>query len=294
MYLSKQDEIKNKSISAVITLAIFTLLLLFLIFFHLITPNPPFPDSGGGGGMEMALGMMDVGNDNVDYEHMGAAQEVVVSEEPVKQEELLSDENSNISINETEVKKDPEKPIEQVKPEVRNNTVVIKPVVKEKTLAEKLAEKYKKESGKNGGGVGDNETAGQQGSPDGNPNGSGTGGSGGGTGGGHGTGNGPGNGPGSGPGSGVGNGYKFSLDGRSVIKPPTLPKDTKEEGKVVVNIVVDSEGNVIEADPNGRGTTTSSALLKAKARQAAMATKFNIDGKMGEQRGTITIIFAFD
>jgi TonB family protein len=68
----------------------------------------------------------------------------------------------------------------------------------------------------------------------------------------------------------------------------------KEEGKVVVEITVDSEGNVIEANPNGRGTTTSSALLKAKAKQAALATKFNIEGKFEEQRGTITIIFSFN
>lgn len=290
MYLTPQEEIKNKTISAIIALAIFGLLLLFLILFHLVTPNPPFPDSGGGGGMEMALGMMDAGNDVVDFNQMGAAPEVVVSEEPTQKEELLSDEKSDVSINE-EVKKD-EEPKKEDKPDIKNNTVVIKPKPKELTLAEKLALKYKKETGKNGGGVGNNDEAGQQGSPDGNPNGSGTGGTGGGTGGGNGTGNGPGTGPGSGP--GIGNGFKFDLKGSMVIKPPTLPKDTKEEGKVVVNIVVDEDGNVVEADPNGRGTTTSSALLKAKARQAAMATKFNVDGKVTERRGTITIIFAFD
>ncbi|MCE3228194.1 MAG: energy transducer TonB, partial [Bacteroidetes bacterium] len=85
-----------------------------------------------------------------------------------------------------------------------------------------------------------------------------------------------------------------SLAGRAIVKPPVLPKDTKEEGKVVVEITVDSEGNVIEANPNGRGTTTSSAILKAKAKQTALATKFNVDGKFEEQKGTITIVFSFD
>ncbi|NBQ48234.1 MAG: energy transducer TonB, partial [Sphingobacteriia bacterium] len=65
------------------------------------------------------------------------------------------------------------------------------------------------------------------------------------------------------------------------------------EGKVVVDITVDGDGNVIDANPNGRGTTTSSANLKNKAKQAALATKFNVDGKYEEQTGTITIIFAF-
>lgn len=289
MYLTRQEEIKNKTISGTIAVIIFGLLLLFLILYKLITPNPPFPQSeGGGGGMEMALGMTDAGNDNIDYNQIGAAPSVVVSEEAVK-EELMTDDKSDVSIKE-EIKKD--EPEKETKTDVKNNTVVIKPVVKELTMAEKLALKYKKESGKTGGGIGDNKEAGQQGDPNGDPNGKGNGGTGGGTGGGNGTGDGPGNGPGSGP--GTGSNYKFSLNGRSFIKPPTLPKDTKEEGKVVVNITVDSDGNVTEADPNGRGTTTSSALLKAKARQAAMATKFNIDGKVPEQHGTITIIFAFE
>ncbi len=79
-----------------------------------------------------------------------------------------------------------------------------------------------------------------------------------------------------------------------MVKPPKLPTDLQEEGKVVVEITVDAEGTVIEANPNGRGTTTSSAILKAKAKQAALATKFNIDGKFEEQKGTITIIFTFN
>jgi TonB family protein len=77
------------------------------------------------------------------------------------------------------------------------------------------------------------------------------------------------------------------------MTPPTLSKDTKEEGKVVVEITVDKNGKVIKADPNGRGTNTQSAMLKAKARQAALATTFNVSGEFEEQKGTITIIFSF-
>lgn len=294
MILTREEEIKNKSMSAGISVLLFALLLLFLILFQIITPNPPFPDTGGGGGLEMALGMMDAGTDEVDYSHMGAAQEVIVSEDVAKEKELLTDETSDVSINNNDNKNEKEEIKKENVVKEKTNAVVIKPIVKEKTAAEKLAEKFKKNTGKNTGGSGNTNNPGQQGSPDGNPDGQGTGGTGGGTGGGNGPGDGPGDGPGSGPGSGGGKGIKFDLKGRAVIKPPKMPKDTKEEGKVVVNITVDSEGNVTEADPNGRGTTTSSALLKAKARQAALATKFNIDGKIGEQKGTITIIFSFD
>lgn len=283
MILTRSEENKNKAISAGITLLIFALLLLFLILFKMVTPNPPFPESGGGGGQELAFGMMNVGNDNIDFSSMGGATDVV---EQKTDEKVVTDDMGE------------EVPMNEVKPEVKNNTTVIKPVkpkevVKEKTAAEKLAEKFKKNKNKSGGGVGNNEEAGESGAIDGDPFKRGKGGTGTGDGGGDGEGEGPGSGPGKGPGFGGGK-YGIDLKGRAVVKPPKLPSDTKEEGKVVVEITVDDQGNVIEANPNGRGTTTSSALLKAKAKQAALATKFNVDGKFEEQRGTITIVFSFN
>jgi TonB family protein len=285
MELSRSEENKNRAISAGVTALLFGLLLLFFILYQLITPNPPFPEGGGGGGQELALGMMTVGNDDIDYGSMGSVTDVVEAKESTPQEKIVTvEEGEEVQITES-------------KPEIKNNTTVITPVkpkevVKEKTAAEKLAEKFKKKTGKDGGGVGDNDKPGDAGDPGGDPFKSGTGGTGTGTQGGDGEGDGPGSGPGR---NGIGGGSKFgiSLRGRTVVTPPRLPSDTKEEGKVVVDITVDSEGNVIEAIPSGRGTNTSSPALKAKARQAALATKFNVDGKYEEQTGTITIIFSF-
>jgi len=283
MIHNQAEENKNKVIAGIISLAVFALLVLFLILYVIITPNPPFA-SGGGGGMEMALGMMDVGNDNVEFGTMGQVTDVITEPTPEQNNnDIITDPNGDV---ETPI--DPKPKTENTKPV----TTPTKPVevIKPKTQAEILAEKFNKNKGKNGGGIGNNSTAGQEGAPDGNPNSHGTGGTGGGTGGGNGTGNGPGNGPGSGMGSG---GYGFSLAGRKVMTPPSLSKDTKEEGKVVVEITVDKNGNVIKADPNGRGTTTNSAILKAKARQAAMNTKFSPSNDYEEQKGTITIVFSF-
>lgn len=282
MELTREEERKNKAISAGITATVVTLLLLFLILFQIVTPNPPFPESGGGGGQELALGLMTMGNDNIDYGSMGRVTDVIAEKEPVKEKVVTVEGGEQV-------------PIPKEKPVIKEDKVVIKPVqekpvVKEKTAAEKLAEKFKKKSGQNGGGIGDNEQAGESGAPDGDLFGGGTGGSGTGDGGGDGEGSGPGSGPGSG---GIGGGIGIDLRGRKVVVPPKLPTDTKEEGKVVVEILVDKEGNVIEASPNGRGTTTSSPTLKAKARQAALATKFNPNSKFEEQKGTITIIFSF-
>jgi len=286
MELTQNELNRHRLISSGGTLLFMALLLLFLILYQLITPNPPFPESGGCGGQEMALGMAELVNDDVDYSSMGAATDVVTEEKET--EKIQTVENGEDVV--LEEKKEKPKTTQVVKPKV--TTQVVKP--KEKTAAEKLAEKFKKNSGKTGGGIGNNAEAGQSGSEDGDPFKNGTGGTGTGTGGGDGDGEGTGSGPGKGPGFGGGGKYNVNLKGRALVKPPKLPTDLQEEGKVVVEITVDSEGTVIEANPNGRGTTTSSAMLKAKAKQAALATKFNVDGKFEEQKGTITIIFTFN
>lgn len=288
MELTQQEINRNRAISSTVTLLIFILFLLFLIFFKLVTPNPPFP-GGGSEGQQLALGMINVGNDVIDFTDMGKVTDVVAEEEPVKENIVTAEGGEEVAIKE--------------QPQVKEDKVVIKPIPpkkevvkevekkKELTEAQKVAEKYKKQTGKTGGGKGNNEEAGQEGEPDGTPTGHGKGGTGDGDSNGDGEGKG---GPGSGKGPGIGSKIGIDLAGRAVVKPPKLPTDTKEEGKVVVEITVDSQGNVIEANPNGRGTTTSSAMLKAKAKQAALATKFNVNGKFEEQRGTITITFSFN
>lgn len=292
MELTATQENKYRLISGGVTLLFLALLLLFLILFNIITPNPPFPEGGGGGGViELGFGVMNAGTNDLDYGTMGEATNVV-AEKPDTKEEILTDENGEAV------------PLEEKKPEVnvKENKTVIKPVVPKEpvhveTMAEKIAKKAKKHKGQDGGGTGSSGQQGDNGSPEGVGDG-GEGGSGGGKGGGNGTGFGPGNGsgigPGNGGGTGGGEGFRAKLASGVMVKPPKLPSDTKEEGKVVVEITVDSDGNVIDADPNGRGTTTSSAILKAKAKRAALDTKFSSNDKFEERRGTITIVFAFD
>ncbi|MBX3165627.1 MAG: energy transducer TonB [Bacteroidetes bacterium] len=294
MELTRQEEHKNRIISGVITSAIFTLLLLFLIWFQLITPNPPFPEPSGGGGQELALGMINLGNDKIDFGSMGSVTDVVAEETPQEDETFLTDEGGeNVVIPKEEKNKKKQK--EKTKPvEEKKNVTVIKPVkpqekVKEKTETENITNLYSKNMGKNGGGVGNNTQAGQNGDIDGNPDFDGTGGTGTGKDGGNSEGKGPGSNNGIGGGKG---GYGFELKGRAVVKPPKLPSDTKEQGKVVLDILVDKDGTVTEATI-GRGTDVSSPALIAKAKQAALATKFNAS-RYPEQRGTITIVFSFN
>ena len=134
MVLTQAEENKNRLISAGITALLFGLLLLFLILFNMITPNPPFPlQEGGGGGKEMALGMITNNNDNVDYNTLGNVTDVVTE----KNEKILTDENGEVV------------PLEEDRPEVKEEKTVIKPtkpkeVVKPLSEAEKIREKLKK------------------------------------------------------------------------------------------------------------------------------------------------------
>jgi len=298
MELTKSEENKYRVLSGTITAILFALILLFLIWFQLVTPNPPFPESGaGGGGQMMAIGLMEAGTEEVDYSDMGTVTDVVTENTPTVEEIVTDPEGEIVPIEKQKEDKKEEKKTDVVTPvEPKPDPVVIKPI--EKRESDNMADLFKNKKGTGKGGKGSTLTPGEPGSPNGTENGTGTGGTGTGNNGGDGEGDGLG-GPGKGSGGnglgGVGkSGYSANLTGRAVVTPPKLPKDTKEEGKVVVEITVDREGKVIEATPTGRGTNTSSAILKRKAVEAALNTKFNVDGKFEEQRGTITIVFSFN
>ncbi|MDU1890554.1 MAG: TonB family protein [Dysgonomonas sp.] len=92
--------------------------------------------------------------------------------------------------------------------------------------------------------------------------------------------------------SGVGGWGSFDLGGRSLgsgglIKPTY---DVNDYGTVVVDILVDPKGNVVEATI-GKGTNTESASLRNEALKAAKRTKFNAVSSVINQKGKITYKF---
>lgn len=123
--------------------------------------------------------------------------------------------------------------------------------------------------------------------------GSGTG-SGQGSGEGQGTGSGKGSGDGSGVGSGSGDGSgpNFSLHGRSARYIPAPEYTELDQGRVVVDVWVDRNGNVTKAIAGARGTTTSNPSLWRKSQQVALNAKFSVNlDAPEEQKGTITYNF---
>lgn len=94
------------------------------------------------------------------------------------------------------------------------------------------------------------------------------------------------------PGSGQSGYGTFDLGGRSIGKGglPRPAYNSQAEGKVVVDITVDSAGNVRNTNINPKTNTVNMELRNA-AEQAAKKAKFNkIDG-VDNQVGTITYFF---
>jgi len=115
-----------------------------------------------------------------------------------------------------------------------------------------------------------------------------------GTGSGSGTGSGIGSGTGSGvgPGSGGGSGPGYSLAGRGAKYIPKPDYSEDDQGKVVVKIWVDKDGNVVKAQSGYFGTTLSNSALWKKCEEAAMKSKFSSDPNAPEEQiGTITYVF---
>jgi TonB family protein len=90
----------------------------------------------------------------------------------------------------------------------------------------------------------------------------------------------------------VGGGMSVSLSGRSVQNLPSPEYNQQVEGKVVVQITVDRNGNVTQAIPGVKGSNTLDSYLLAVAKQAALQAKFDRKpGAPAYQQGTITYNF---
>lgn len=90
--------------------------------------------------------------------------------------------------------------------------------------------------------------------------------------------------------TGVGGVGNFDLSGRSLgaggLQRPTYA--VQEEGTIVVEITVDPQGNVINAEVRLRGTNIENASMRRSAVEAARKTKFNSISGSQNQIGSIT------
>lgn len=94
-----------------------------------------------------------------------------------------------------------------------------------------------------------------------------------------------------GTGSGTG-GVALSIDKRKFVTRPVIEDNGQKSGKVVVEIRVDKNGNVIAAKAGQRGTTLTDMSLWDKCEKAVLGAKFNMSDSAPEtQIGYITFNF---
>jgi hypothetical protein len=258
----ESKERTNRSLALFGTILFHALILLFLIWYVIITPIPPYPppktpevqvalDFGnninGTGSVEQ-----DKKGDNPNPDNTKAQ----TNSNPVQPSNpiITSNVENNPSVNTT---KKPGKVDKQ-------DTTPTPPTVSPELAS--VENKFKHSKGNPGG----NGNSGQEGNA-GNPNGTT---------------------PGVGNGNDPNGKWQIFLTGRKLVAPPNVVNTSQDQGKVVVEIIVDQGGAVIDAKPGAKGSTTSSPYLYQKAKEAAMVTKFSKspDGTP-QQQGTITIVF---
>lgn len=88
-----------------------------------------------------------------------------------------------------------------------------------------------------------------------------------------------------------GYGNSWTLVGRRLIGKLPVPAYTiQEEGKIVVDIIVNSKGKVISATV-GRGTNIDNASMRKSAEEAAKKALFDDISGTNNQSGTITYLY---
>ncbi|HBZ65323.1 MAG TPA: hypothetical protein DEO70_00680 [Bacteroidales bacterium] len=239
------------------TLFFHGLILLALLYFGFSTPLP-LP---GEEGVEVNLGYSDEGFGLIQPREQPAAQSASTPSASDPGKLVTSDDPESVAL-ENQGKRPENKNNSDIKKNQENQKPA-EPVVNANAL-------YKgKGSGSSSANQGIAGGEGDQGRPNGDPNSSSY------------TGTGKGNG-----------GVSFNLAGRGKVYLNEPPYNSPEQGKVVVEIIVDRLGNVIRANPGVKGTTTSDLELRRVAKEAALKSKFTPDpNAVEEQKGHITYNF---
>jgi hypothetical protein len=258
----KSAEKKSKRKGIVGTILFHSLLIVAFFFMGLKYQDPPPIEEG----ISINFGFNEEGLGEVDPESTEELTEIV-EEKIIEQQIESTDEIVSQSLVENPPVERTEKKKKVIKKEVQKEEVVeeIKPEVNKKALYPGI-KKTKNTS------EGNKEGSGNQGTIDGNPYSKVY------------------------EGGGIGkNGTDYQLGGRKVEFKAKPIYNLQVEGKVVVIITVDRLGNVINAIPGVKGSTTLNKKLLQRAKTAALKTKF--DPKQTaptNQQGKIVYFFSLN
>ncbi len=276
-YLETKHERNSAKITAL--LAIILLLLLFVV-------GPPYMDPPEEYGVAVNFGNSDFGRGNVQPKKPVKSEPKVVEEppqpepskaEPTKaakaNEEVLTQDNAEeIAIKKQKEAEARAKAIADAKAKAEADRIA-----KEKREQEEKKKKLdaliggvSKSEGSETGSEGNDNKAGDKGQLDGNPYAPSYFG---------------------GQGTGIG-GVGYGLNGRGRALFKRIKQDCNESGLVIVKIIVDRNGNVIEAEPGQRGTTNTAKCLLDPAKKIALSHKWPADSKApSRQIGFVSVNF---
>ena len=258
-------ETKEEKKSFAITSAIFVILFLLFAFLGLTYMDPP-PENG----IAINFGTSDVGQGEIQpTEPVKSAPTPSVSEPVSSQEEntLTQDDDSPVVVTpKNETKPKTNTPKETPKPK----TETPKPSTNTTNALDALINGPKSD-GQTTGGHGDDGLPGDKGDPNGSIYANSF--------------------YGSGSGNGSGNGTGWGLAGRKLASNSKKVQDCNEEGRVVVKVWVNRNGNVIKAERT-QGTTNTNPCLVNPAIETAKSFKWQADSKAPEtQIGFVVVNF---
>lgn len=282
---------RHKKKSFTLTTLLLSVLLLLLFYIGLTYMDPPIEN-----GIAINFGTMDVGSGKLQPKERVRSEPKREVTKPVRQvqeqvqptpsvpdapvEKVITSENEEtIRINQQkEAQRRADEAAKKAKAEAER-------IAREKREAEerkRQEQEAKKKSldaliggigksdGTTTGSEGDDQQAGDKGEPEGDPYASSYYGS---------------------PGSGTGTGG-YGLNGRSLVRKGKVQQECNEDGRVVVRIVVDRNGTVVQATPGVKGTTNNAPCLLEPARKTAFMHKWNLDSNApAQQIGFVVVNF---
>lgn len=265
---------KYKRKSMTLTVVIFLLLMLSLIFFGLRYMDPPEQK-----GIAVNFGTSNVGSGNIQPERPveSAPKETSTStpetESSQLEEEVVTQDIEEAPVIENEIKEEPKTESEPIKETPTPEPEPEPEPEPDKSTSDAISNLLNapKSDGTDQGSEGDDDVAGDKGDPSGDPNASSY----------------------YGQGKGLDGDGNYNLGGRRALNKERFKQECNESGRVVVRIVVNRNGEVVSATPGYRGTTNNAPCLLEPAQRAALATRFNPDRNApAEQTGTIIYNFS--
>lgn len=283
---------RHKKKSFTLTTLLLSVLLLLMFYIGLTYLDPPIEN-----GITVNFGTMEFGMGNEQPKEP-------VKSQPAVKEEVVEDavpEEAAAPTEEVASEEVTEKPAEKLLTREDEEAIKIKQqkeaeqreAAAKKAAAEQLAREQKaaeekarleqeakkkkldalmgglnKSEGTDKGSEGDDQQAGDKGQPDGDPYATSYYGS---------------------PGSGSGTGG-YGLNGRSLMGNGKVQQECNEEGRVVVQIVVDRSGKVVSATPGVRGTTNNDPCLMIPAKQTALQYRWNADNNAPPQQVGFVVV----